>query len=76
MAAWFLAQAGQYERAAELVGLTRDRSVDVETRIESEPALAILRQALSAEKLEAAMARGRAMDLDAVVAELLAESEE
>jgi class 3 adenylate cyclase/tetratricopeptide (TPR) repeat protein len=75
MAAVFLAQAGQYERAAELVALARDRSVHIETQIESEPALAILRQELSAGELEAAMARGRALDLDAVVAELLAEEE-
>jgi class 3 adenylate cyclase/tetratricopeptide (TPR) repeat protein len=73
MAAVFLAQAGRYERAAELVGLARDRSVDVETQIESEPALAVLRRALSASELEAAMARGRALDLDAVVEELLEE---
>jgi tetratricopeptide (TPR) repeat protein len=72
MAAGWLAQAGRYERAAELVGLARDRSVDVETQIESEPALAMLCQALSAEELKAAMARGRELDLDAVVAEMLA----
>ena len=73
IAAGWLAQAGLYERAAELVGVARDRAVDIEPQIESEPALAILRQALSASELEAAMARGRALDLDAVVAELLAE---
>jgi tetratricopeptide (TPR) repeat protein len=73
LASVWLAQAGQYERAAELVGLARDRAVDVQAQIESEPALAILRQVLSADELEAAMARGRALDLDAVVAELLDE---
>jgi tetratricopeptide (TPR) repeat protein len=72
LAAVWLAQAGLYERAAELVGLVRDRALDAQPQIESEPALAILGQALSAEELEAAMARGRALDLDAVVAELLA----
>jgi tetratricopeptide (TPR) repeat protein len=73
MAAVWLAQAGQYERAAELVGLAWDRAVDVEPKIESEPALEILRKALSEDGLEAAMARGRALDMDSVVAQLLAE---
>jgi predicted ATPase len=76
LAAVWLAEAGQYERAAELVGLSQDRAVDVQPQIEPKPALAILRQVLSDDELEAAMARGRALDLDAVVAELLAELEE
>jgi class 3 adenylate cyclase/tetratricopeptide (TPR) repeat protein len=73
LASVWLAQAGQHERAAELVGLARDRALDVQAQIESEPALAVLRGELSADELEAAMARGRALDLDAVVAELLVE---
>jgi tetratricopeptide (TPR) repeat protein len=73
VAAVWLAEAGQYDRAAELVGLALDRALDVEPQIESEPALVILRQALSDDELEAAMARGRELDLDAVVAELLVE---
>jgi hypothetical protein len=73
IAAGWLAQAGRYERAAKLVGLARDRALDVEPQIESKPALAILRQVLSDDELEAAMARGRALDLDATVQELLLE---
>ena len=73
LASVWLAQAGLYERAAEYVGLVRDRALDAQPQIESEPALAILRQVLSAEALEAAMERGRALDLDATVAELLVE---
>jgi tetratricopeptide (TPR) repeat protein len=73
IASVWLAEAGQFERAAELVGLARHRALDREPQIESEPALVILRQALSADELEAAMVRGRALDLDAVVAELLKE---
>jgi tetratricopeptide (TPR) repeat protein len=73
IAAGWLAQAGLYERAAKLVGLARDRALDVEPQIESEPALSVLRQVLSAGELEAAMARGRTLDLDATVQELLLE---
>jgi class 3 adenylate cyclase/tetratricopeptide (TPR) repeat protein len=74
IASVWLAEAGQHERAAELVGLARHRALDREPQIESEPALEILRQVLSDDELEAAMARGRALDLDAVVAELLDEA--
>jgi hypothetical protein len=73
MAAVWLAQAGKHERAAELAGLARDRAVDLEPQIESQPALTILGEVLSDDELEAAMTRGRALELDEVVAQLLAE---
>ena len=69
------AEAGQHGRAAERVGLSRDRVLDVRPEIESDPALVVLRQALPDAEFEAAMARGRQLDPEAVAVELAAEGE-
>jgi len=69
------ANAGQFEPAAELLGLLfQHPAAHNEDRFEAEPLLARLREALPPDRLEAAMARGAARDLDEVVEELLAES--
>jgi class 3 adenylate cyclase/tetratricopeptide (TPR) repeat protein len=64
---------GAAERAAELLGLALAQPACMaEDRMEAEPILAGLRQALPADQLEAALARGATLDLNHVVAELLA----
>jgi tetratricopeptide (TPR) repeat protein len=70
------AKAGQYRRAAELLGLALGHpALHVTVSRYAEPVLAMLRESLPAAELEAAMARGRSLDLDATVAELLDELE-
>jgi class 3 adenylate cyclase/tetratricopeptide (TPR) repeat protein len=71
------AQAGYPVRAAEWLGLVlrhpeATANADVKQRAES--LLADLRAALPAVELEAALARGAKLDLDAVVEEMLAET--
>ena len=69
-------RAGQPERAAELLGLALHHPASYsEVERYAQPVLEALREALPAEQLEAALARGAAMDLEQVVAEILAQSE-
>ncbi|MCP4418767.1 MAG: hypothetical protein GY805_19295, partial [Chloroflexi bacterium] len=61
-------------RAGELVGLAQHHPIhdgDVQTLLDE--LLPLLQDALSAADLEAAVARGKALDLDTVVQELLDE---
>jgi len=68
------AETGQGDSAAELLGVVLNHpSVEVDSVQVAEMVLAGLRTALPAQELEAAMERGKTLDLDAVVAELLAE---
>ncbi len=68
-----LARVGQRERAAELLGLVLHHPATVEeTKREIEPLLTGLRDTLSADELEEAVERGKSLDLDAVVSEILA----
>jgi DNA-binding SARP family transcriptional activator/predicted ATPase len=65
---------GQQEKAAELLGLALNHpAVESSGAQVGEALLTELRKALPAEQLEAAMKRGKTMELDTVVAELLAE---
>ena len=69
-------RAGQPERAAELLGLALHHPASYsEVERDARPVLEMLRGALPPEELEAALARGAKLDLDAVVAEILAQSE-
>ena len=65
-------KAGCYVRAAELLGLVLSPALDEETKQYADPILTTLRGALPAEQLEAALARGEALELEVVVADLLA----
>ena len=68
------AETGQGESAAVLLGVALNHpAVEVDSVQVAETILAGLRQALSAQQLETAMERGKTLELDAVVAELLAE---
>jgi tetratricopeptide (TPR) repeat protein len=68
------AETGQLDAAAELLGVILNHpSVEVDSVQLAETILAGLRKALPAKQLEAAMQRGKTLELDAVVAELLAE---
>jgi hypothetical protein len=67
--------AGHWQLGAELLGLSfrlMPRMFSDQHELSSEPELGMLRAALGAEGLEAAMARGAALDLDQIVAEILA----
>ena len=67
-------KAGQDESAAELLGLVLSHPASsAEIDREAAPVLAVLRQRLSAEQLEAALGHGNALELQAAVAEILAE---
>jgi class 3 adenylate cyclase/tetratricopeptide (TPR) repeat protein len=67
-------RAGQPERAAELLGLAlRHPATHSEIEDEAQAVLAALREALPPEQLEAALARGAKLDLEQVVAEILAQ---
>ena len=66
------AKAGRYVRAAELAGLVLGHSaLSEETKQFVDPLLATLREALSADELEAALERGESLVLEEVVAEVL-----
>ena len=68
------AEAGQGDSAVELIGLIVNHpAVEVDSAQAAEAILAGLRETLPAEQLEAALERGKGLELDAVVAELLAE---
>lgn len=66
-------QTGECERSAELLGLVIEHPALAiyAKQIDVNPLLAALRDQLAPEVLEAALARGRLKDMDAVVAELL-----
>ena len=65
------AHEGHLEQAAEPLGLALHHPASsAESHIQAEPVLAALRDALPPERLAAALARGRARDLAAVVAGL------
>ena len=70
------AKAGQCAPAAELLGLVQSHpATKEESQQIAEPVLAILRDKLPADQLEAALTRGKALELEAVIAEILAERE-
>jgi predicted ATPase/DNA-binding SARP family transcriptional activator/Flp pilus assembly protein TadD len=67
------AETGQGDSAAELVGLIVNHpAVEADSVQVTETILDGLREALPAEQIEAALERGKGMDLDAVVSGLLA----
>ena len=69
-------RAGQPERAAEWLGLALHHPASYsEVEHDAQPVLETLRQALGAEVLEAALARGAKLELEQVVAEILAGAE-
>ncbi|MCP4996612.1 MAG: tetratricopeptide repeat protein, partial [Gammaproteobacteria bacterium] len=73
-AAWLYMHVAQLTRAGELVGLGKhhpDSDSDVQQRLDE--VLPKLEAALPPAELKVALARGKALDLDTVVAELLAE---
>jgi class 3 adenylate cyclase/tetratricopeptide (TPR) repeat protein len=68
------ARAGEPQRAAELLGLALHHPASFsEVEKNAQPVLELLREALGAEELEAALARGAGMDLQKVVEEILAD---
>jgi hypothetical protein len=68
-----LVKSGQLGQAAELLGLAwHQPQTVIDIGKDAQGVLSKLRQALSPEKLEAAMASGAAMDLDSVLQELIA----
>jgi hypothetical protein len=68
------AETDQGDSAAELLGVVLNHpSAEVDSTQLAETVLAGLRDALPAEQIETAMERGKALDLDAVVAALLAD---
>jgi tetratricopeptide (TPR) repeat protein len=68
------AETGQGDSAAELLGVALNHpSVEVDSAQVAETVLAGLRDVLPAEQLESAIDRGKTLDLDIVVAALLAE---
>jgi hypothetical protein len=65
-------KAKRYVRAAELLGLVLGHpAMDAQNKQEAEPLLATLREALPADELEAALERGKLLDLDTVITEVL-----
>jgi tetratricopeptide (TPR) repeat protein len=72
--AWLWAKAGRHAEAAELLGLVLGYLAFHEAiRQYAEPVLAMVREALPADEVEADLARGEALDLDQVVEGILAE---
>jgi predicted ATPase/class 3 adenylate cyclase len=73
--AWLQAKGPQPARAAEWVGLAlRHAATHADVKVTAELAIPVLRERLSAADLDAALERGKTLDLDAVVAEILADS--
>ena len=72
--AWLRAKAGRHARAAELLGLVMGHpKLDQQARrYYTELVLAMVREALPAGEVEAALARGEGLDLEQVVGEILA----
>ncbi len=70
------ARTAQYERAAEWLGLVRAHPLfNQEIGQNADPILVTLRTALPASELEAALERGKALELEAVVAEILSDTQ-
>jgi class 3 adenylate cyclase/tetratricopeptide (TPR) repeat protein len=71
--AWLEAQAGELEYAAELLGFALAHpSLEVDVRQDTaEPILFTLRGVLSVPQLEAALERGKGLDMEQVVARIL-----
>jgi predicted ATPase len=64
----------QYTQAAELLGLALNHpACDSEVKLNAEPVMAALRSALPADELTAALARGQAQTLEAVVSAILSQ---
>ncbi len=74
-AAQLYIRKGSLARAAELAGLALSPPGPVASWL-AEGALATLRQVLPADELEAALARGRVLDLQQTVQEILAAADE
>jgi hypothetical protein len=69
------ARSGQHERAAELLGLAlRHTAAGSQVREIGTPLHETLRETLGAGELEGRLARGAALDLEQVVAEILQEA--
>jgi tetratricopeptide (TPR) repeat protein len=67
------AKAGAHLRAAELLGLALGHPSSIgDLARGAEPTLALLRAALTADELDAALARGKTLDLKQVTEEILA----
>jgi tetratricopeptide (TPR) repeat protein len=67
-------RGGQPEKTAELLGLALHHPASYsEVASNAQPVLEALREALGSEELEAALARGAKMELEQVVAKILAE---
>jgi tetratricopeptide (TPR) repeat protein len=74
--AWLRAKAGHYTQAAELLGLVLGHPALGEGfRWYLDQVLATVREALPTDELEAALERGKRLDLEQVVAEILKEAE-
>jgi hypothetical protein len=74
--AWTPAHAGQTERALELLGLASHHpALMSDTRPILEPILADLRARFPPDAVEAALERGKALELETVVAEILNDAE-
>jgi hypothetical protein len=68
-----LIREGEHERAAQLLGLAlRHPAANIEVEDDAQPVLAELREMMSEDELEAALERGKALDLEQVVDEILA----
>jgi predicted ATPase/DNA-binding SARP family transcriptional activator len=68
------AETGQGDSAAEMLGVVLNHpAVEVDSVQVAETVLAGLRKELSAKQLETAMERGKTLELDAVITDLLAE---
>ncbi len=69
------AKAGCYARAAELLGLALGHpALDAQNKQEAEPILSTLREALPSGELEAALERGKLLDLKVIVTETLGDT--
>ncbi|MCP4544087.1 MAG: tetratricopeptide repeat protein [Chloroflexi bacterium] len=65
-------RARRYVWAAELLGLVLGHpAMDAQNKQETKPTLSVLREALPASELETALERGKSLELEVVVAELL-----
>jgi tetratricopeptide (TPR) repeat protein len=74
--AWLRTKPGHYVQAAELLGLVLGHpALEEGTKRYAEPVLTMVREALPADELETALERGKALDWEQVVAEILEEAE-
>jgi class 3 adenylate cyclase/predicted ATPase len=73
-AAWLQAQTEHYECAAEWLGLTLNHpAADEELKELAKPALAMLGERMSANEFDVAFKRGESLELNEVIAKILAE---